>query len=328
MARVIPIAQNGPVIDRPKPKAVAKPHIAAPHAKTGIDVKQPVEGFQPPWLSKNQLMPPVLDLISLEPGSRGKVIQVRLSHSGKSQTDEAPARAVRTGARGHNLVCASNPARYQTVPIAETLAARECKSQFSSYHPNVPGANFISPPRRFRNREHLTPAEIDRLLKGARTNRWACRDRTLVLISYGHGLRVSEALGAIWEDFDLEHGVFHVRRRKGSISGDHPLRGVEIRALRQLRREGPTGDHVFCSERGGKLTARGARKIIERLGVRSGLGKLNVHPHMFRHSCGYKLIDQGTDLRTVQAYLGHANIRHTVKYTHLNPSKFKRLWDD
>lgn len=180
-----------------------------------------------------------------------------------------------------------------------------------------------------RTREHLTPPEMDRLLKAARGNRYGCRDHALVLISYTHGLRLSEAIRASWEDFDLKAGVFHVHRLKGSISGDHFLRGVEIRALRQLKREGPTsGEFVFASERGGRLSARGVQKMIERLGARAGMGTLKVHTHMLRHSCGYYLADRGVHLRIIQEYLGHKNIRHTVRYTALSPRKFRRLWDD
>lgn len=182
---------------------------------------------------------------------------------------------------------------------------------------------------RARTREHLTPGEMERLLKAARANRYGSRDHALVLISYTHGLRVSEAISARWQDFDLRVGVFHVHRRKGSLSGDHPLRGVEIRVLRQLKRVGPTsGEFVFASERGGRLSVRGAQKMIERLAERAGLGGLHVHPHMMRHSCGYYLADRGVDLRVIQQYLGHKNIRHTVRYTALSPRKFRRLWDD
>ena len=183
--------------------------------------------------------------------------------------------------------------------------------------------------RRTRRREHLTPPEIEQLLKRARKNRWAARDHALVLVTYSHALRLSEALQTRWDDFDLKHGVFHVRRLKGSIGGDHPLRGREIRALRQLKREGPTNsDFVFVSERGGQLTARGVQKMLERLAEACGLGKLAIHPHMLRHSCGYYMVDRGEDLRVIQAYLGHANIQHTVRYTFLSPRKFRRLWDD
>lgn len=180
-----------------------------------------------------------------------------------------------------------------------------------------------------RTREHLTPPEMERLLKAARANRYGSRDHALVLVSYTHGLRVSEAIAARWQDFDLRVGVFHVHRLKGSISGDHPLRGAEIRALRQLRRQGPaSGEFVFASERGGRLSMRGVQKMIERLASRAGLGELHVHPHMMRHSCGYYLADRGVDLRVIQQYLGHKNIRHTVRYTALSPRKFRRLWDD
>jgi type 1 fimbriae regulatory protein FimB/type 1 fimbriae regulatory protein FimE len=175
----------------------------------------------------------------------------------------------------------------------------------------------------------LIPDEVEKLLKSARENRYGVRDHALLLAMWTHGLRVVEALWTVWPDFDLERGIFHVRREKGSLSGDHPLRGVEIRALRQLKRDGPTSaDFVFASERGGQLTARGVQLMVERLAVRAGLGSLNVHPHMFRHSCGYYLAERGQDLRVIQAYLGHANIRHTVRYTHLSARKFQRLWDD
>lgn len=185
------------------------------------------------------------------------------------------------------------------------------------------------PRRRARHREHLTEAEMDRLLKAARTNRYGCRDHTLVLMTWAHGLRVSEALWTRWPDLDLDRGVFHVHRRKGSLSGDHPLRGREVRALRQLKREGPSSsDFVFASERGGQLTTRGVQKMIERLAERAGLGAINIHPHMFRHSTGYFLAERGVDLRVIQQYLGHANIRHTTRYTHLSPRKFFGLWDD
>ena len=97
-----------------------------------------------------------------------------------------------------------------------------------------PPRNFVRP--RSRNREHLTSSEIDRLLKAARKNRWGCRDHALILVAFSHALRIREALQARWDDFDLVHAVYHVRRLKGSLSGDHPLRGVTIRALRQLRK--------------------------------------------------------------------------------------------
>ena len=67
--------------------------------------------------------------------------------------------------------------------------------------------------------------------------------------------------------------------------------------------------------------------MIARLGVASGFG-FPVHPHMLRHACGFKLANDGVDTRSLQAYLGHRNIQHTVRYTELAPTRFKNFWHD
>jgi site-specific recombinase XerD len=109
-----------------------------------------------------------------------------------------------------------------------------------------------------------------------------------------------------------------VKRIKGGDSGDHRLRGIEIRALRRLRREGPNaGDFAFVSERGGPLTNRAVQLMLDRVAERAGLQQLNIHPHALRHSCGYYLSEHGADLRLIQAYLGHRQVRHTTRYVQL-----------
>ena len=83
-----------------------------------------------------------------------------------------------------------------------------------------------------------------------------------------------------------------------------------------------------CSPpRGAPFTTAGWRKMVARLGVAAKLG-FKAHPHMFRHACGFRLANQRTDTRTLQAYLGHRNIQHTVRYTELSPTRFKNLWRD
>ena len=67
--------------------------------------------------------------------------------------------------------------------------------------------------------------------------------------------------------------------------------------------------------------------MVGRLGVKAGFTFM-VHPHMFRHACGYKLANQGVDTRSLQHYLGHRNIQHTVKYTAMSPARFKDFWRD
>jgi site-specific recombinase XerD len=67
--------------------------------------------------------------------------------------------------------------------------------------------------------------------------------------------------------------------------------------------------------------------MVARLGIAAKLG-FKAHPHMFRQACGFRLANQGTDTRTLQAYLGHRNIQHTVRYTEPSPTRFKNLWRD
>ena len=95
--------------------------------------------------------------------------------------------------------------------------------------------------------------------------------------------------------------------------------------LRRLQREEyPKSSFVFTSERG-KRSAPIA--MVARPGKAAGF-EFPVHPHQLRHACGYALANRGTDTRTQQAYLGHKNIQHTVRYTELAPTRFRNLWTD
>ena len=67
--------------------------------------------------------------------------------------------------------------------------------------------------------------------------------------------------------------------------------------------------------------------MLKRAAEKAGLG-INVHPHMLRHACGYKLANDGVDTRSLQSYLGHKNIQHTCRYTELSPNRFKDFWKD
>ena len=191
----------------------------------------------------------------------------------------------------------------------------------------------VAPPRKrpnaaSRNREYLTPAEVDRLREAAaKRGRHGNRDATMILLAYRHGLRVSELIALRWEQIDLRQGVLHVRRRKNGSPSTHPLHGPENRALRKLARAYPATPYVFGTERKGPLTDSGFRKIVARAGKMAGLD-FPVHPHMLRHSTGFKLANDGQDTRAIQHYLGHKNIQHTVRYTELSSDRFKEFWDD
>jgi type 1 fimbriae regulatory protein FimB/type 1 fimbriae regulatory protein FimE len=189
------------------------------------------------------------------------------------------------------------------------------------------------PPRRIpnserRSREYLTPAEVDAIIAAAKTTgRHGHRDATLILLAYRHAARVSEVVSWRRDQVDLGQGTLHVNRLKNGTPSVHPLRGTEIRALRKLFREHPDSPYVFSTERKGPMTASTARKVVARAGELAGVG-FPVHPHMLRHATGYYLASKGHDTRAIQAYMGHKNIQHTVRYTELSPERFNSFWRD
>jgi integrase len=173
----------------------------------------------------------------------------------------------------------------------------------------------VPPPRRVtnltrRSREHLTPAEVERMIAAAgNAGRHGVRDGTLILVAYRHGLRVSELVELRWEQVDLPRGTLHVNRKKGGDAATHPMSGRELRVLRQLKRTYPESPFLFVTERGGPMTEATVRKLVARSGKDARIG-LPVHPHMLRHATGFYLANNAVDTRTIQAYLGHRNIMH------------------
>jgi integrase len=177
-----------------------------------------------------------------------------------------------------------------------------------------------------RTREYLTPAEVEKLIKEARQGRYGHRDATLILIAFRHGLRASEICDLEWSQVEFgRSAALHVRRVKNGKPSVHPLRGDEIRALREIRRQFPDSGFVFATERGGPFTPDAINRHIKRLGERAGFD-LPVHCHMLRHGCGYALANAGHDTRAIQDWLGHRSIQHTVRYTELAPTRFKDFW--
>ena len=98
-------------------------------------------------------------------------------------------------------------------------------------------------------------------------------------------------------------------------------------SYRRLQREAGGSPFVFVSERGTPFATRGFQAMVERAGKAAGFA-MKIHPHMLRHACGYKLANDGVDTRTIQGYLGHKSIQHTVRYTELSPTRFKSLFRD
>jgi type 1 fimbriae regulatory protein FimB/type 1 fimbriae regulatory protein FimE len=181
----------------------------------------------------------------------------------------------------------------------------------------------------YRKREHLTETEIEKLIAAAKTNRYGHRDATMILVAFRHGLRASEVCDLTWDAIDFHAATMHITRKKQGLPATHQIRGDELRALRKLQKEQqPRSAFVFTSERGGAPFTRDSFNwIVKRAGKKARLS-FQVHAHMIRHATGYKLANAGKDTRSIQGYLGHKDIRHTVRYTELSPTRFKNFWPD
>lgn len=182
-----------------------------------------------------------------------------------------------------------------------------------------------------KHRLYLTSDEIESMLTAVLTTNSGKRDYCLILLAFRHGMRISEALSLSYRDFDMGVGRINVRRLKNGFSTIHPLEDDERQSIDawSSERSGWKGaeksDLVFLSRRGTMLSRQQAYRIVRRAGEKAGI-IIETHPHMLRHSCGFELAERGTDTRLIQDYLGHRNIRHTVRYTASNAGRFVGLW--
>ena len=187
--------------------------------------------------------------------------------------------------------------------------------------------------RKNRRREYLTGDEIDRLLAASKNgSRNPVRDYCILLLMFRHGLRVSELCSTTLSDINLETREFHVNRLKGCNGGPHDLYNGESPAVRawlaeRAKMNPPEScDTLFISERRKPLSRVTVWLMINQVAQAAGLEHLEIHPHMLRHSCGYALVNKGTDIRIIQGYLGHRSISSTVRYTALEKKRFAKLF--
>lgn len=179
-------------------------------------------------------------------------------------------------------------------------------------------------------RKYLTQSEVETLLACAQQGNNPERDYCLIYMSFIHGFRVSEACSVRLSDVDLREKSLFIRRMKNGFSTCHPLLGNEVKAIRawlKVRKTmpGADSDWLFLSRQGGRLTRQRIYQVISRLGRQANIAVVS-HPHMLRHACGFALADRGIDTRLIQDYLGHRNIRHTVRYTASNAERFEGVW--
>lgn len=195
-----------------------------------------------------------------------------------------------------------------------------------------PAAELQLPRRARRLPRALSPSEAERLIDAAAgaTPRHL-RDRALVELLYGAGLRVSEAVG-------LEKGGVDLDRRlvrtvgKGGKERVVPVGREAVDALRRyLARGRPHLDRrhrpeLFLNAQGGALTRAGAFLILRKLAARAGLEPERIHPHLLRHTFATHLLEGGADLRSVQEMLGHADLATTELYTHVTDRRRRELY--
>jgi site-specific recombinase XerD len=161
----------------------------------------------------------------------------------------------------------------------------------------------------------LDVTEVVALLGAMRTALY----RSVALVMYGAGLRISEAIGLQVGDIDAARGVIRVRRGKGSKPREVMLSPKLLAALRTYWRAArPALPYLFASPRTGKpVQARTVRTAMHRARQEAGLRK-HVTPHMLRHSFATHLLESGTDVRVIQHLLGHADVGTTMRYTRVS----------
>jgi site-specific recombinase XerD len=150
--------------------------------------------------------------------------------------------------------------------------------------------------------------------------------RTVAMLCYGAGLRVSEAVSVRVGDIDSERGVLRVPDGKGGKAREVALCSrllVALRAWWRMRR--PQGEHLFPGRKGRPCLTRAAVHKAMHVGCRrAGIDK-RVSPHVLRHSFATHLLEAGTDLRSVQMLLGHASIRTTALYVHVSRERLAKI---
>jgi integrase/recombinase XerD len=195
-----------------------------------------------------------------------------------------------------------------------------------------PAAELDLPRRRRALPRTLSPAEAERLVEAASgTAPRDLRDRALVELLYGAGLRVSESVSLHRSSVDLDGRLVRCIG-KGSKERVVPIGRQAVEALRRyLSRGRPFLDtrhrpELFLNAKGGGLTRAGAFLILRRLAAKAGLEPERVHPHLLRHSFATHLLEGGADLRSVQEMLGHADLATTELYTHVSDRRRRELY--
>lgn len=173
--------------------------------------------------------------------------------------------------------------------------------------------------------------EVERLLDSVPTSDpLSLRDRAMLELLYGTGMRVSELLGLDLDDLQFELGYLQCEgkgERARIIPVSSVAQGFVERYIQQARNGlgGRETKALFLNGRGGRLSRQGFWKMIKRRAKLAGIDK-EITPHVLRHSFATHLLENGADLRAIQQMLGHADLATTQVYTHVNKSRLHDVY--
>ena len=188
-----------------------------------------------------------------------------------------------------------------------------------------PTESLDSPIRRRSLPKAMSRTQAEELLDQEDASPHAARDRAILELLYGAGLRVSEAAGADLDHVDLREGAIRVlgKGNKERIALFGKTCTLALRDYLSGERVAPTaGNPLFTTARGTRLGTPAIRRIVKRWALAAGLPK-EVSPHTLRHSFATHLLDNGADLKTVQQLLGHESLATTQIYTHVSVERLR-----
>ncbi len=229
-----------------------------------------------------------------------------------------------------------------TKPFAPSSVARALVSLRSFYRflareglvERDPTARVLAPKQPRSLPKAIPRAEVEALLELPRADLLGRRDRAVLEVLYGAGLRISELVGLDLDDVDLDEGSILVRAGKGSKARRVPIGRWAVGAVGDYltaarpelaRRAANAGGGLILNARGGRLTRQGCWKLLKSYASAAGLAE-KVSPHTLRHSFATHMLDAGADIRVVQELLGHASLATTQVYTLVSDTRLREVY--